>query len=296
MKFCYLFFCLIIARLLSASPFVWVPDQLNHQVLVIDAVTKAIFKTISQNTGSFEKPFSIAMTPDGLFAYVFNGANHTVSVINTKTYQLKTLISLRPLSSATTKGQIAVSPNGAFVYVANAEHHVVSIINTSKNSLSMTLSGSGMIEPTKISFSPNSSFAYVTDSTANQVFRINTSSYAIVAPFSSRIFNKPDEIAISTNGAFAYVINTGFSPSKISVLNLVNDTVLTSIDLPVSSDPDAIVLSPDGTRAYVACADTGKIFIIDTMTHTLIDHDQKSGTIPNISINAEGVCFYPGLQ
>lgn len=189
MKSRYLFFCLLIGRFLIASPFIWVPNEPNNKVLVIDKATNTIFQTIPQTVGSFENPLSIASTPaTNQFTYVFNQLNNTVSIINTTTYQLETLIPLIPLGSSTTKGQIAVSPNGEFVYVTNGEQHVVSVISTSTQSLVTIISGSGILEPTGIVFSPDSMFAYVTDSAANQLFRINTFSYAVTPQL--KVFNQ----------------------------------------------------------------------------------------------------------
>ncbi|MDP1609341.1 MAG: YncE family protein [Chlamydiales bacterium] len=296
MKFYYLFFCIIITKILSASPFIWAPDQLNNRVLVIDAATNTIFQTIPQSTGLFDNPLSVAITPDNQFAYVFNatsGSTHTtVSVINTANYQLEAFIDLQEPS--TTEGNIAISPNGAFAYVTNTQRQVVSVIDTSTNSFVQNIGG--FSEPIGLAFSPNSAFAYVVDFGANQVFRINTSTHASAAiPFPGGTFDSPEEIAITANGVFAYVTN--FGNSTIPVLNLVNNTILTTINLPALSDPEAIVLSPDGTRAYVAgYSNPGSIFTIDTLTNTLIGSTTGGGiSFPtSLAVAPSGNILYIG--
>ncbi|MDP1609340.1 MAG: YncE family protein [Chlamydiales bacterium] len=294
MKFYYLFFCIIITKILSASPFIWAADYLNNRVLVIDAATNTIFQTIPQSTGLFDHPVSVAITPDGLFAYVFNGttgSNHTtVSVINTATYQRTALISFTGLGNrSTTSGSIAISPNGEFAYITNGTRGTLNILDISTNSLVHT---TGVFSsPQGIAFSPDSAFAYVADTLGNQVYRIDTSTYTITTPFTGVTFSEPVQIAITSDGFFAYVTNLQPLSSKVSVLNLTDNTETAAIPL---DSAQGIVLSPDGSNVYVSGIAVSKIFIIDTLTNTLVKSISKPDfQTPNpLAIHPNGNILY----
>lgn len=301
MKLYYLFFCLMIARLLSASPFIWATDQVNNRVLVIDAATNTIFQTIPQSTGLFDTPYAIAITPNNLFAYVVNAANNSVSVINTATYQLEAFIPVGGISS--TKWNIAISPNGAFAYVINTHAGTVDIIDTATNSL-VGLPITGFSEPTAVAFSSDSAFAYVTDYAttlgASQVYRINTATLVKDAPFTSSSFKHPESIAITGTTAYVPNFGNGITPAFVLVLNLANPSAVPiSITLPnlllSPADPESIVLSPNGSTAYVTDFTNNRIFVINTSTNTItatINSSQDLSSPIELAIAPSGNILY----
>lgn len=269
MNFFYLFFCLLITKLLSASPFIWATDATpgHNVVLVIDTATSKISQTISGSTGSFNFPMSVAITSDGLFAYVFNGGDSTVSVINTQTYQLETTIFLGLSSPFGTEGIIAISPNGQFAYITNTINDKVHVIDISNNSWVQNISISG---PSGIAFSPDGAFAYVASiNSTTQLFRIDTSTNTVTpltiagspSPFSTPVY-----VIVTANGTMAYVSN--FASSTISVINLTNNTLLTTISA-LNGEPQEIIFNSDETLAYVSTYNNSQILVIDTQTNTV---------------------------
>jgi len=54
----------------------------------------------------------------------------------------------------------------------------------------------------------------------------------------------------------------------------------------VGALPDGIVLTPDGTQVWVTCGGSGGLYVIDTLTNTIV------GNNPNLAY-ASGIAFTP---
>jgi gliding motility-associated-like protein len=96
------------------------------KVVVLNAATNSIITTI--DTGF--APFGIAISSNGLYAYVANANSNTVSVINTATYKVLTNIKVyeQPLG-------VALSADENTLYVTNFSAKLVSAINTTTNTI-----------------------------------------------------------------------------------------------------------------------------------------------------------------
>ena len=76
-------------------------------------------------------PEGIAITPDGLRAYVGNVFSNSVSLIDTATNTLVT--AAFPIPVGTKPGGVTVTPDGTHVYVVNQGSNTVSVIDTATN-------------------------------------------------------------------------------------------------------------------------------------------------------------------
>jgi YVTN family beta-propeller protein len=103
----------------------------TNAVSVIDTVSHAVVATIPVGTN----PQTVAITPNGSFAYVTNPGNNNVSVISTAT---NTVIGSVPVGSL--PSGVAVTPSGAFAYVTNESTNDVSVIATASNTVVDTVS------------------------------------------------------------------------------------------------------------------------------------------------------------
>ncbi len=92
------------------------------------------------------------------------------------------------------------------------------------------------------------------------------------------------------NGAqdLLYVCNGGVG--NISIFDLNRNTEIASIDRP--SMPAGTALSPDGSRLYVAGKYSGKVYVLDTKTGSLIDTiDADSGSYIVLSADGHQACL-----
>jgi len=80
-----------------------------------------------------------------------------------------------------------------------------------------------------------------------------------------KVGSQPNELAWGRDGRL-FVANAGSNSVSILQNGAVTETVKTSLDPrdPVGSTPDALALSPDGKRLYVANGDNNDVAVIDT--------------------------------
>src|SRR5262249_38385700 len=79
-----------------------------------------------------------------------------------------------------------------------------------------------------------------------------------------KVGSHPNELLFGKDGRL-YVANSGSNSVSVIRGGKVIETVKTSLDPkdPVGSTPDALALSPDGKRLYVANADNNDVAVID---------------------------------
>jgi len=80
-----------------------------------------------------------------------------------------------------------------------------------------------------------------------------------------RVGSQPNEMAWGKDGRL-FVANAGSNSVSVIFNKTEMETIKTSLDPrdPVGSTPDALALSPDGTRLYVANADNNDVAVVDT--------------------------------
>ncbi len=208
-------------------------------------------------------PYGITITPNGAYAYVACpsfGAG-TISIINTTTYALKTIIiNASPVF-------VAISPNGGYAYVTDNKNGEVTVINTTSYKVTETVQvGKG---PTGIALTPNGAYAYVTNNENNSVSIINTSTYSMKT---IQVNGSPIGITMSPNGAYAYVLDN--ASTSLSVINTTTYNVNT-ISLCPNPAPglQGVTVSPDGAYVYASCPapnnvdSPGTLLTMNTTTH-----------------------------
>ncbi|MGW2376645.1 Ig-like domain repeat protein, partial [Kitasatospora sp. NPDC001683] len=107
-------------------------------------------------------PTGVAVSPDGLHAYVTNNGDNTVSVIATATNTVTATITVGAAPTG-----VAVSPDGLHAYVTNNGDNTVSVIATATNTTVATIPvGTG---PFDVAITPDGLHEYVTNNSANTV-------------------------------------------------------------------------------------------------------------------------------
>lgn len=165
----------------------------------------------------------------------------------------------------------AATPNGARLYVTNFSHDTVSVINTLSNTVIDTITVGQA--PWGIAFTPDGKRGYVAN-TSGTISVIDTGTNIVVDTITDT--DGPFGVAITPDGTRAYVSNT---QGTVSVVDTSTNTIITNI--PVIDFPRpgfgfparnlvAIVITPNGSRAYVVSNSTGKIYVIDTVFNAVI--------------------------
>ena len=100
---------------------------------VIDASSRSVAEVI---TGLGRNPSFVALHPEGTYAYVTNGWDTTVSVIDIASRTVVATVEVGPSGGPV---GVTCSPGGDRVYVANMERDIVTVIDTASNSVVATI-------------------------------------------------------------------------------------------------------------------------------------------------------------
>jgi YVTN family beta-propeller protein len=259
----------------SARPYAYVATHSDF-VEVIDAMTGEEAKTIDVNGLRFADSLEltgVAVTPDGLFAYVTELRHSVVLLIDTYTNKVEG----EPIVVGQEPTAIAITPNGRFAYVTNLRSSTVSVLRIDRNYVSTEIPVRG--EPVGIAIAPSGAVAYVAHARDGgvSVIDITTNREMTFVPTSGRTLQGVPAlgVAFTPDGMFAYVIN---GDDTIGVVDARAHRLVRVIGTP-NGDPGpiadyrkrplGIAFSSDGTLAYVPLAVRGRLAIIDTARGTL---------------------------
>jgi gliding motility-associated-like protein len=270
------------------------------------------------NNGSIAVKATITAT-SASFAYIANGGDNTVSVINTLTNLVVATITVGqgPIS-------VSVNPDGSRVYVTNSIPSTVSVINTATNTVVATIpvgrfTNNAVVSPdgsrvyatgqasisvidTKanavistitvlteafaIAVSPDGSKLYVTNELKNLVWVISTATNAIIATVA--VGQEPSGITISPDGRWVYTTN--YSSNTVTVINTATNKVTATIN--VGPAPFGITISPDGRLVYVGNAGSNTVSVINTSTN-MVGGTISTDTEPyGLSVTPDGAYLY----
>ena len=190
-------------------------------------------------------------------------------------------------------GKSPNDPQEVLLYIADVTGSRVEVVNTATNLLdpSRTLNAT---QPRGIALS--SSRVYVAAIDTFYAFNKTNGTRAFTVPLEPTFLPSGGlesrggfRIALSNDQNTAYVTEEG--AGWVEVFDVTKGTALTQI--PVGLTPSGIVLSPDGTRAYVAHGDgTRNISVLNTQTRTLLETIPVNASVTRLALSANGNQLY----
>lgn len=114
---------------LPGQAIAFIPSESVAELNVIDTAASGgaqVLKTISLPAGS--RPMKVRVAADGSKVYVSNGRAGTISVIDTRSYEL-----LDTIKVGTRPWGLALSPDGKYLYSANGPSNDVSVVDLTNN-------------------------------------------------------------------------------------------------------------------------------------------------------------------
>ena len=277
-----------------AQPYAYIPNADSDNVSVIDDATQTVVDTIPVG----DRPWGMAVSPDGSRVYVSNRTSNSLSVIETagNTVIATVPVGLNPYG-------VAVSPDGSEVYVANYSDNSLSVIDTATNTVAATIVG--INDPSFLDFTPDGSrvlvtnrngpmnvldtgtrlvvdtyapsntwfvkvnpdgsMAYASEGSGGATVAIDLAS-GTVTPIAGSGYNSG--IAFTQDGSLAFMPRWS-SGNNIHVADTSTDSVVQTIT--ATGRMDGVDVSPDGARAYVANSTLGVVHVIDIATTTIIN-------------------------
>jgi YVTN family beta-propeller protein len=252
----------------TGNIYTWVNDTPSIGLAASGTGNIAPFTAI--NKGVLPVTATITVTPEpAAFAYV-GDANGNVSVINTTTNKI---VSIIPVGNSLFGA--SVSPDASTVYISShhsdfATWNTIAEISTATNTVTGTIEDN--YAPLTIITSHDGSLLYVATYEGEDFEVINTITGAVI----SRVFTGevPYGLAVTPDGSKAYIGNFDFD--TLWVVNIAANAIVKKIL--VGSRPATLQISPDGSKLFVANTDSGTISVINTTTDAIIATIQVGGT------------------
>ncbi|HMS85574.1 MAG TPA: beta-propeller fold lactonase family protein [Nitrospira sp.] len=243
-------------------------------------------------------PSAIAVSSDGLFAYVANNQTNQVTAFRIGTNGTlvlgdSTSGNRNPVSVGTTPRALVISKDSQFLYVANSGSDDVTVFKIGAGGV-LTLVpqaegrpskpiGEGVSSPIALAVSPNGKFLYVATNTSNMIttFQVDSSGVLTLVqptgpaknPIASGGTGLTAIALAPPNGQFLYVTNE--TSNNVTVFRVESSGLLTLVPsassnpLPTGgTNPNALAVASDGTHVYIA---------------------NGSGTVSTFSIGSNGV-------
>ena len=236
----------------TKSLYLFVTDDANNSVYVLDPSTNTIIKTVfGENLGS---PAGIALSPNGRYIYVANVYNNSISKIRTSNYSLAGVIDTIP--GIQSVFGVALSPNGKLLYALTRNVTSLQVFNSStdisiKNiSIPLGSFNAGGVYP-----SYNGKL--LAAGAGKGVTIINVSNMSDIKSIINISVNSANGIAWSPDSKKIYVAQSYSSSSKYNVsFSVVNATSFAFIAQNVSTPftglegGSNILVNPNGKFAY----------------------------------------------
>ncbi|MBI1818454.1 MAG: YncE family protein [Deltaproteobacteria bacterium] len=207
--------------------------------LAINAVDSPIQLFASLTRGGFGR---VSVSPDGTAAYVVNGANQAMAVVDTVTPDTASLMmDMQPVD-------VAVAPDGRTAYVAGCKNFcatgTVEVLDTT--SRLVTTSFAVGPKPYRIVLSPDGKRAYTTNLGGPSVSVIDLATNQVTATVPVPI--EPTGLALSRDGARIYVASQ--MAGTITVIDASTNSVQATAK--VADNAREVVVAADGRRVYVS--------------------------------------------
>lgn len=242
---------------------------------------------LKQTVSVGNTPLQVAASPDGARMVVTNGADGTVSLINTATNKVVATIPVGAQPAG-----VVFDPTGTRFYVVNATGAVTAVsLPANTVGAPVTIGIPSLLAAIGPAGTPAAGQLYVanfgTNGTGHTVTVVNTATNQVSATVP--VGNGPEELAISPDGTRLWVGNT--VANSITVIDTAtNSTVKT---LPVATGVGFIALSPDGQLAYVSdLTSLNTVSVFNTATYAKVGTITVGQQPGGIALSADGSVAY----
>ena len=238
---------------------------MSHDTGVVNRYTTcplALAKTINVGTN----PLQLEITPDATTLIVTRYDNSVV-FIDTATDTITTDLHL---SSANPNG-LAISPDGSTAYVTNFVTTNPSILTIDIASRTVTRTTQVTTYPKSIYLTPDGAQAWVLFSGSSTIYVFDTLTMTVVSTLDAGGV-ADTAMAFNPTGTRAYVSATS---NQLVVFDTATLTKVASIT--ICNLPSDVLVTPDGTRAYVNSQMDSVLSVVDLKTNTLIANAPVGG-------------------
>lgn len=253
---------------------VFVTNENSGDVSVIESATLTVSKTIPVG----KRPRGIRVSGDGKKIFIALSGSPAappgvdestlpppdksadgVGIIDTEQEKLT-----RTIKGGSDPELFDLAKDGKVLFVSNEDEAMLSLVDVEQG----TLLGSLKVgeEPEGVTTSPDGKFVYVTSEDSGTVSVVDTASRKVIATL--KVGRRPRAVAFLPDSSRAYVTNE--SDGVLSMIDAVKHKVIPPpIRLGEAGKikPMGIVITRDGSRAYVSTGRGKKVFALDTKSN-----------------------------
>jgi YVTN family beta-propeller protein len=220
-------------------------------------------------------------------AYIPNGPDGTVSVVDTTTYQVVTTIPVGMFPYG-----VAIDPRGLRVYISNRGSNSVSIIDTDTLDVTDTIQTGAM--PAGITMDRQGRRLFIALEGESAISVVDTSLLAEIKRIP--LSNSPHDFVISPVKPVAYVLSRTSAVISVIDLNTLEVTAIIPLAIDSYTQPTAIAVSPDGDRIYTTLLTPDRTSSVLTVTDAATRQVSYVATfarpIIDITQNADGSSLF----
>lgn len=243
----------------------------------IDSLEFAGLEKVVRLTDGINNPKSVAISPDGRYAYINNLEGMNTMIVNTQTYETVSIIEHtgKPV-------EFGITQNGRYIWItyfrlleeefpknlgfesAYRYPSIVVVYDTLVKSLVKRIDV-GII-PKIIAVSPDEKLVFIANWNSYDISVISTENYQVIKTI--EVGAIPRGVEFTPDGKYAYVCNFGGSTiSKIDVAALEVINTISNVGI----SPRDMVISSKGDYAYFSAYGDGYLRKLDLSTDEVVD-------------------------
>lgn len=226
------------------------------RLLIFDAVTMSADNLIDIEVG--HKPAHVIIDPQGKLAYVTNGEDNVLSVVDIAQRKV-----VGEIKTGKSPHGLRMSPDAREIYVANTGDNSVSVIDIARaREIARVPVGKA---PAQVGFTPDGRRVYVSSTVDNTVVVVDTVKRVKIATVP--VGRKPIQVFATPDGRYVYAANEGTKNNIDNTVSVI-DTATNKVVVAVVTGKGAhgVVVTDDGSRALIANTVDSTVSVIDTAT------------------------------
>lgn len=226
------------------------------RLLIFDTVTMSVDNLIDIEVG--REPAHVIIDPQGKLAYVSNGEDNVLSVVDIAQRKV-----IGEIKTGKSPHGLRMSPDAREIYVANTGDNSVSVIDVARAREAARVPVGKA--PAQVGFTPDGRRVYVTSTVDNTVVVVDTARRMKIATVP--VGRKPIQVFATPDGRHIYAANEGTAKNADNTVSVI-DTSTNKVVATVVTGKGAhgVVVTDDGSRALIANTIDSTVSVIDTAT------------------------------
>ena len=276
------------------SKYVYVAEyNLGYTNFITTAINAVTGQVPGGSSVSGKLPYSVAISPDGNWAYTVNGtlngglpgqpdASGYVTIIHTGINVNTQLIG----DGGTEPTYPVLSSNGNYAYGLSGVNEAVFQLSTGTRTTLIGLASTSSLVDQQV-ISPDGSYIYTTFYPDNSVTIFSTATNTLIGTINIPQ-GSPEGIAIAPSGSYLYV--TDYASANVNIINTATNTIVGNIS--VGTEPNFISITANGNYAFVSNYGSNDVSVIDLSNNTVIKTIATGGNTQYSASDPNGLYEY----